>query len=150
LRARLRATQDVWLLPNVPAVRPIITEGARATGDRVIDTAPFAGPATIRPTLAGYRAVVALLPPDHDAPAGPIVPAPTTGALRPAMAGAAAASSPRSRTTPATRSASVEPGSAARRACAAAAISTGGSRAARRRCGAQARRSRGAGGPAPS
>jgi exopolysaccharide production protein ExoZ len=66
LRSRLHARQVVWLLPNLPAIRPVIAAAARESGDLVVDTARHVGADGLHPNLTGYRAIAALLPAGRD------------------------------------------------------------------------------------
>jgi lysophospholipase L1-like esterase len=61
LRRSVSAARVLWLLPNIhrPGVRDSILRVAAAHGDRVIDTAPYAGADHIHPTGSGYRAIAA-------------------------------------------------------------------------------------------
>jgi hypothetical protein len=61
LRHSVVAGRVVWLLPNIrrSGVRDSILRVAIAHGDRVIDTAPYAGIDHVHPTLEGCRAIAA-------------------------------------------------------------------------------------------
>jgi hypothetical protein len=61
LRRTVSARVVYWLLPASSAqARSAIHAVAARYGDRVIDTAPYAGPDRLHPTGTGYRALAAL------------------------------------------------------------------------------------------
>jgi lysophospholipase L1-like esterase len=57
LRAAISAHSVVWLLPHIQraGVRDSIVAVAAEHGDRLVDTAPYAGRDRLHPTGAGYR-----------------------------------------------------------------------------------------------
>jgi hypothetical protein len=61
LRRSVHAARVFWLLPaGHEPVRRTIRGVAARFGDRLIDTAPFAGPDGLHPTRTGYRELAAL------------------------------------------------------------------------------------------
>lgn len=58
LRAQVRAARVIWVLPARPAsARTAIATVSAEYGDRLVDSAPWAGPDGMHPGAAGYLAI---------------------------------------------------------------------------------------------
>lgn len=60
IREKVREGKVIWLLPARPqTARDAVAAVAAAHGDRVLDTAPYAGPDGLHPTRQGVKALAA-------------------------------------------------------------------------------------------